>query len=91
MMIVPAGVKVHLALGYTDMRKGMDGLAMLVQDTLKKDASRAICSPPGQAGADHQGPVLGRQRAVSLHQTDKNRTLTYLRMRPELALGQVLT
>ncbi len=37
MMIVPAGVKVHLALGYTDMRKGMDGLAMLVQGTLKKD------------------------------------------------------
>ncbi|ABQ36974.1 putative insertion sequence transposase protein [Bradyrhizobium sp. BTAi1] len=37
MMFVPAGVKVHLALGYTDMRKGMDGLAMLVQDTLKKD------------------------------------------------------
>jgi len=25
MMIVPAGVKVHLALGYTDMRKGLDG------------------------------------------------------------------
>lgn len=37
MMIVPAGVKVHLALGYTDIRKGMDGLAMLVQETLKKD------------------------------------------------------
>ena len=37
MLIVPAGVKVHLALGYTDMRKGMDGLAMLVQDVLKKD------------------------------------------------------
>lgn len=37
MMIVPAGVKVHLALGYTDMRKGMDGLAMLVQGTLQKD------------------------------------------------------
>jgi transposase len=38
MMIVPAGVKVHLALGYTDMRKGIVGLAILVQDTLKKDA-----------------------------------------------------
>ena len=39
MMIVPAGVKVHLALGHTDMRKGMDGLAMPpVQDTPKKDA-----------------------------------------------------
>jgi transposase len=37
MMIVPAGVKVHLALGWTDMRKGMDGLAGLVQNTLKKD------------------------------------------------------
>ena len=37
MMMVPAGVKVHLALGYTDMRKGLDGLAMLVQETLKKD------------------------------------------------------
>ena len=37
MMIVPAGVKVHLALGYTDMRKGHDGLATLVQETLKKD------------------------------------------------------
>jgi len=37
MMIVPAGVKVHLALGYTDMRKGIDGLAALVQEQLKKD------------------------------------------------------
>ncbi|MEK9285275.1 IS66 family insertion sequence element accessory protein TnpB [Bradyrhizobium sp. ISRA442] len=36
MLIVPAGVKVHLALGYTDMRKGIDGLAMLVQE-VKKD------------------------------------------------------
>ncbi|MBI2742248.1 MAG: IS66 family insertion sequence element accessory protein TnpB [Rhodospirillales bacterium] len=37
MMIVPAGVKVHLALGWTDMRKGMDGLAALVQEQLKRD------------------------------------------------------
>ena len=37
MMIVPAGVRVHLALGVTDMRKGMDGLAALVQETLKQD------------------------------------------------------
>ena len=26
MIVVPAGVKVHLALGRTDMRKGLDGL-----------------------------------------------------------------
>ncbi|MER8388345.1 IS66 family insertion sequence element accessory protein TnpB [Mesorhizobium sp. M1380] len=30
-------MKVHLALDYTDMRKGLDGLAMLVQQTLKQD------------------------------------------------------
>ena len=37
MTIVPAGAKVHLALGYTDMRKGKDGLAMLVLEMLKRD------------------------------------------------------
>lgn len=37
MMIAPAGVKVHLALGCTDMRKGLDGLATIVQETLRKD------------------------------------------------------
>ena len=37
MMIVPAGVKAHLALGYTDMRKGLAGLAMLLQQALKQD------------------------------------------------------
>ena len=31
MTLLPRGLKVHLALGYTDMRKGIDGLAMLVQ------------------------------------------------------------
>ena len=30
MTLLPSGVKVHLALGFTDMRKGIDGLAMLV-------------------------------------------------------------
>ena len=29
--LLPPGVKVHLALGFIDMRKGIDGLAMLVQ------------------------------------------------------------
>jgi transposase len=37
MMIVPSGVKIHMALGYTDMRRGFDGLAMLVQETLRQD------------------------------------------------------
>lgn len=73
MMIVPAGVKVHLALGYTDMRKGMDGLAMLVQETLKKGSVlRPSVRLQGQTSADRQGPVLGRQRAVLVHQAARS-------------------
>src|SRR5258707_14385350 len=34
---LPAGVKVFLACGRTDMRKGMNGLAMQVQTVLEKD------------------------------------------------------
>ncbi len=37
MMTVRAGVKVHIALGVTDMRKGLDGLALLVQEVLRQD------------------------------------------------------
>ena len=37
MTLLPPGVKVHLAFGYTDMRKGMDGLALLVQEVLQQD------------------------------------------------------
>jgi transposase len=37
MIVVPVDVKVHLALGHTDMRKGLDGLATLIQEHLKKD------------------------------------------------------
>ncbi len=29
MTLLPRGVKVHLAFGFIDMRKGIDGLAML--------------------------------------------------------------
>jgi transposase len=37
MIPVPAGIRVWLAAGYTDMRKGFDGLAMLVQESLQHD------------------------------------------------------
>jgi len=37
MTLLPSGVKVHLALGFIDMRKGIDGLAMLVQGVLQQD------------------------------------------------------
>ena len=37
MLPVPQGVRVWLAPGCTDMRKGFPGLSLLVQETLKKD------------------------------------------------------
>ena len=37
MIPIPSGVRVWLATGQTDMRKGFDGLALLVQERLKHD------------------------------------------------------
>ena len=37
MIPVPAGVRVWLAVGRTDMRKGMNGLALQVQQALGRD------------------------------------------------------
>jgi transposase len=37
MIPMPANLRVWLATGATDMRKGMNGLALLVQEGLKRD------------------------------------------------------
>lgn len=37
MIGLPAETRVWLASGATDMRRGFDGLALLVQETLKRD------------------------------------------------------
>jgi transposase len=37
MIALPPGVRIYLACGHTDMRKGMVGLAMLVQQALGED------------------------------------------------------
>ena len=37
MIAPPSGMRVWLAAGVTDMRKGFDGLAMLVQERLRRD------------------------------------------------------
>jgi hypothetical protein len=44
MTLLPRGVKVHLAFGFIDMRKGIDGLAMLVQGIPSRAIS--LCSAP---------------------------------------------
>ncbi len=37
MIPVPSGVRVWLAVGPTDMRRGMNGLALQVQEAMKRD------------------------------------------------------
>ena len=37
MIPVPSGVRVWLAVGRTDMRRGMNGLALQIQEALRRD------------------------------------------------------
>lgn len=50
MIPVPAGVRVWLATGHTDMRRGFPGLALQVQETLKANPRRCEASLRDDAG-----------------------------------------
>lgn len=47
MIPVPSDARIWIALGHTDMRRGMRGLALLVQESLKRDLSAAKISVIG--------------------------------------------
>jgi transposase len=49
MIGLPLGTRVWLAAGVTDMRKGMDGLAALVQTTLAENPFSGHVRVPWQA------------------------------------------
>jgi transposase len=53
MIALPSGVRIYLACGHTDMRKGMVGLAMLVQQKLGEDP--LICVAGDYVAALPQG------------------------------------
>lgn len=36
--MIPAGARVWIAMGHTDMRKGIQGLALIVQQALRRDS-----------------------------------------------------
>src|SRR5437763_12753013 len=74
MKLLPRGLKVPLALGYTDMRKGIDGLAMLGP---ARAAAGPVFGPPlgvsrPQSQSD-QDRVLGRSRSAPVHQPARTR------------------
>jgi transposase len=51
MIALPSGTRVWIAAGVTDMRKGMDGLAALVQTALARTRSAVTCSCSAAAAA----------------------------------------
>ena len=75
MISLPSGVRVWLACGCTDMRKGMDGLAMLAQQVLAEDPfSGALFAFRGKRGGlikllwyDGQGLCLFSKRLEKGH------------------------
>lgn len=75
MISLASGVRVWLACGYTDMRKGMDGLAMLVQQVLAEDPfGGALFAFRGKRGGlikllwyDGQGLCLFSKRLEKAH------------------------
>ncbi len=69
-MIGPGtGVRVYLACGVTDMRKGIEGLAALAQDHLRqKPTGGAVFAFRGRRGRQAEAFVLGRARLLPLLQ-----------------------
>jgi transposase len=63
MIVLPSGARVWLACGYTDMRKGMDGLAILAQQVLQENPfSGALFAFRGKRG----GRASTRARVIKL-------------------------
>ena len=65
MIPLPAGVRVWLATGHTDMRKGFDGLPLMVQEKLKRDPHCGhLFVFRGRRGSLIKGAVARRPRHV---------------------------
>ncbi len=69
MIPIPSGVRVWLAAGETDMRKGFDGLARQVQETLRDDPfSGYLFVFRGRRGDLIKVPVVGRPGSLPVLQ-----------------------
>ena len=65
MIALPTGVRVWLAAGHTDMRRGMNGLARQVQDTLRRDPHLCVERDYVAVGSRECPPAGGNPRASS--------------------------
>ena len=57
---------IYLACGYTDLRRGIDGLAQIVQQQFELDPfSNSLFLFLRQTAGSNQGPVVGGRRICS--------------------------
>ena len=83
MIPVPAGVRVWLATGHTDMRRGFPSLALLVQQTLQQDPYAGhlfvfrgrLCIWRMRAGARRPVEVHLARQARNAHLSQQARAL----------------
>lgn len=82
MIPVRAGVRVWLATGHTDMREEFDGLALMVQETLKRDLPSRHCSAFAVAVAISSNVLGMTTRGCALSPNGSNGGGFYGRRRP---------
>ncbi len=68
MISLPAGSRIWLVAGITDMRNGFNGLASRVQNTLRMTRSAGICSSSGASRRHDKGTVGRPGRPVHVYQ-----------------------
>src|SRR4051812_4754328 len=69
MIPVPTGVRIWIATGHTDMRKGMQGLSLLVQESLGRDPFAGdVLRVPRACRLSDESAVARRNRIVALCQ-----------------------
>ena len=66
MIGLPAGTRIWLAAGVTDMRKGFDGLAALVQTQLHEDAFAGHPVRIRRKRTQRDASLVSRNRLCSL-------------------------
>jgi transposase len=57
MIPVPSGMRVWLAVGHTDMRRGMNGLALQVQEAMKRDPHAGDLYVQGSSRQSREDPL----------------------------------
>ena len=73
MIPVPQGVRVWLATGHTDMRRGMNGLSLQVQEALGRNPHAGDLPRPSRRS--RQSALARRARPVALRQATRTRSL----------------